>query len=153
MDPNPKTPLPWEHKAAIACLGLLAALELQAGFQFCLGKPRLGFSEPSWSFGILLVLFVGLALGLRRRLVLAWWLAVIAGGAIGLFMVEAVGTPIWESLSSSARARSASSYAWYQTLRRLEPEEALLLGLHCALLLAVPAFLILGNVRKALRSK
>jgi hypothetical protein len=152
MEATPKSPLPWEHKAAIGCLAVLAVLEVQAGVQFFLGKPRLGFSEPSWSFGLLLVLFVGLALGLRRRLALACWMAVIAVGALGLFMAGAVGTSIWETLSFSARARSVSSYAWYQSLRPLEPEEALLLAFHCALLIAVPALLVLGTIRESLRS-
>jgi len=152
MDASPKPPLPWEHKAAIGCLVLLAVLELQAGVQFFLGKPRLGFSEPSWSFGLLLVLFVGLALGLQRRLALASWLAGIVIGALGLFMIDAVGESVWTSLTFRARARAASSYAWYQSLRRLEPEEALLLGFHCALLFAVPLLLILGTARKSFRA-
>jgi MYXO-CTERM domain-containing protein len=149
---EPPSSLPWEHKAAIVCLGALSLLELHAGIQFFLGKPRLGFSEPSWSFGILLLLYVGLALGIRRRRPLARWMAVLAVGAIGLFMAGAVGTSIWESLTFSGRARSESSYAWYQSLRPLEPGDALLLGFHCALLFAVPPLMILGALRKELRS-
>jgi hypothetical protein len=148
---EPKTPLPWEQKAAIGCLGVLAILELHAGLHFFLGKPRLGFSEPSWSFGLLLVLYLGLALGLRRRRALAWWMAVFAVGALGLFMAGAVGESVWESLTFTARARAASSYKWYQSFRRPEPDEALLLGLHCALLFAVPLLLILGAIRESLR--
>jgi len=148
-----RVPLPWEQKAALGCLGLLAVLELHAGFQFFLGMPRLGFSEPSWSFGILIVLFVGLALGLRRRLALAGWIAVVGMGAIALFMVDALGESIWESLTFSGRTRSVSSYKWYQSLRRLEPREALQLAFHCVLLMTVPLLVILGAIRTSLRKR
>lgn len=152
MEPEPKSPslLPWEHKTAIGCLVLLAAMELHAGFQFCQGKPRLGFSEPSWSFGVLLLLFAGLALGIQKRLALAEWMAIVAVGALGGFMVDALGESIWESLTFRGRTRSVSSYKWYQSLRRLEPGEAVQLASQCVLLAAVPPLLILGGIRRSL---
>ena len=150
MEPEPTPPLPWEHKAAIGVLALLSLQEVHEGILFCTGQRSPGFQTTSAAFAILLLFYAIVGLGLAMRSRTAWWSGVLAVGTIALAHLSMTGPAIADTLSQSGRARSVSSYEWYQIVGRLKPFALFWLGTRNLFLFAVPVLLVGGHVRKTL---
>jgi hypothetical protein len=143
---RPAPPLPWEHKAAIGCLVLLAlqAVHEIVGFfvkTFYMDGASLGpFSA------LLLVLYFCTGLTLRNGSERGWWTCVAVNAGLGLF-----------HLALFASTLHATWAQWHGEhpgikMRILEPFGFIWVLSRTALLLGVPVVLGLGAIRKSLRA-
>jgi hypothetical protein len=151
MEEIRRAPLPWEHQAAIGGLGLLTLQKLHEGILSCLGKPPPGFHVTSALFLTLLVVCVSVGVGLAMRRRSAWWAGVIVMGLAAYIHAKVTWRPVWMSLRFDGRVSSAHSI--FEMRLNLDPFEILWLSIRSALLIAVPALLLLGRLRQELNSR
>jgi|SRR6185295_4695183 hypothetical protein len=148
MEPEPKTPLPWEEKAAIGCLGAMTLQEIHEGFLYFMGATAPGFHGTSPAFVILIVVFVSVGWGLYERSRIAWWVGVGSFLAIGLTDAAMTGATVYETLRH--KIGTCEDASW-DGGTHLNDFSFFWLGTRNVLLFAVPMLLILGALRKSLR--
>lgn len=147
---EPKIPLPWEEKAAIGCLALLSLQEFHElvlmGIQSRqLGGAGLGPLAPALLF---LVLLAGFALLTENRK--GWWFCLLIMTALGLVHLALFGG--WFSPSERIVSHwevEVTNQGWIKR-PSLTPLGLFWVLSRGAFLLAVPALLALGALRKRL---
>src|SRR6185503_17559923 len=113
MEATPKPPLPWEHKAAIGCLVIVALQEIRELLLLTLGHPglmNLGPLSP-----LLLVVTMTVGVSVRSRRGSTWWWGGALLGSVGLFLVAAY----WEAVRAGLgignplqRISTVTEYEW-----------------------------------------
>jgi len=152
MDPRPSAPLPWEQKAAIAALVLVAAQEVH---EFCLllvGSDRLGLAHLGPLSPLLFTLAAGGAVALLRRKPWAVRAGIYVVGAVSLLHLAMLVEPVRSSLEAErGPGQLASTERYWFIGPTLNPFGLFWALSRAALLVAAPLLLPLGALRARLR--
>jgi hypothetical protein len=152
-DLSPPAPLPWEQKAAIGSLGLLALQEIHEGVLYCLGQSAPATDRIHSGWMILLLIYFSVGLGLLNRSQIAWWFGLILiGGTAFLHLADTWGSIVYTYQTRPGEIAYLDIVEHFRD-RRLEPFEMFWLIARNLLLFAVPALLFLGEVRKMVQQR
>jgi hypothetical protein len=146
MDDAEGPPLPWEQKTVLGALALLTLQSIHEGILFCAGSRAPGIPRLDAGFAVLLALYLVVAVGLWMRSRIAWWLGVVVIGGFGLLHLALAWPSLSEILQHPQQIATTREYTWdrfgfFWTISR------------SVLLLSVPALLLLGELRRSLRSR
>jgi hypothetical protein len=152
MDRPTRPALPWEHKAVIGFLLLLSLQQFHEVVLLVIGKNSIGLAHLDLFSPLLLIVFLSLALGMFRQDRRGWWATLLIMSAVALVHLAIFWTPVRNSLvPQPTRIAMVGEYEWLMG-PRLTPLGLFWVIARSALMLFVPAVLLLGELRKSLKS-
>jgi len=152
MDEPDRHPLPWEQKGVLGALTLRSLQSTHEGILLCAGFRAPGYPRLQSGFAVLLAFYLLVGVGLWMRSRFAWWLGVIVIGGFGLLHLATSWDHVTATFQHEERIATLIEYEWiggfppgrfgmFWTISR------------SVLLLCVPALLLLGRLRIALRPR
>ena len=153
-DERPIAPLPWEQKAAIGALVLLALQEVQEVCLLLLGSDRLGLAHLGPLAPFLFILAAGVGMALWRRRPWAVRICIYAVGALSLLHLAMLLEPLRSSMEAErGTGHLASTEQYWFIGPGLNPLGLIWALSRAALLIAAPLLLLLGELRRKLGSR